>query len=75
MKGGPLGQAHDIEIPPPRTKRKPSSPYPRRTGAGFSPSAEAIEEKTSKSSSPLSTCKKAMDIENNASWKVRKFAF
>ncbi|XP_077248334.1 homeodomain-like superfamily protein isoform X2 [Tasmannia lanceolata] len=34
LKGVPLGQAHDIDIPPPRPKRKPSNPYPRKTGLG-----------------------------------------
>ncbi|KAE8722086.1 protein LHY-like isoform X5 [Hibiscus syriacus] len=33
-KGVPIGQALDIEIPPPRPKRKPSNPYPRKTGVG-----------------------------------------
>ncbi|KAF7800813.1 protein LHY-like isoform X1 [Senna tora] len=31
VKGVPLGQALDIDIPPPRPKRKPSNPYPRKT--------------------------------------------
>ncbi|XP_076953934.1 protein LATE ELONGATED HYPOCOTYL-like [Bidens hawaiensis] len=30
-KGVPVGQALDIEIPPPRAKRKPTYPYPRNT--------------------------------------------
>ncbi|KAL8231379.1 hypothetical protein R6Q57_001157 [Mikania cordata] len=30
-KGIPIGQAIDMEIPPPRPKRKPSYPYPRKT--------------------------------------------
>lgn len=29
-----MGQALDIAIPPPRPKRKPSNPYPRKTGSG-----------------------------------------
>ncbi|CAA7410799.1 unnamed protein product [Spirodela intermedia] len=33
-KGIPLGQVHDIEIPPPRPKRKPTNPYPRKIGVG-----------------------------------------
>ncbi|GAB2271887.1 CCA tRNA nucleotidyltransferase, mitochondrial, variant 2 [Dionaea muscipula] len=33
LKGIPIGQATDIDIPPPRPKRKPSNPYPRKTGA------------------------------------------
>ncbi|KAL6006616.1 CCA tRNA nucleotidyltransferase, mitochondrial [Asimina triloba] len=31
VKGVPVGQAHDIDIPPPRPKRKPTNPYPRKT--------------------------------------------
>ncbi|GER46343.1 receptor-like protein [Striga asiatica] len=34
VKGVPIGQALDIDIPPPRPKRKPSNPYPRKTGGG-----------------------------------------
>ncbi|KAJ0535369.1 putative transcription factor MYB-HB-like family [Helianthus annuus] len=30
-KGIPIGQAVDMEIPPPRPKRKPNYPYPRKT--------------------------------------------
>ncbi|KAG6725736.1 hypothetical protein I3842_02G045900 [Carya illinoinensis] len=30
IKGVPAGQALDIEIPPPRPKRKPTNPYPRK---------------------------------------------
>ncbi|KAF8033570.1 hypothetical protein BT93_D2232 [Corymbia citriodora subsp. variegata] len=32
VKGVPVGQTLDIKIPPPRPKRKPSNPYPRKTG-------------------------------------------
>ncbi|CAN1353301.1 Protein LATE ELONGATED HYPOCOTYL [Linum perenne] len=32
-KGVPVAQALDIDIPPPRPKRKPSNPYPRKTSA------------------------------------------
>ncbi|OIW13514.1 hypothetical protein TanjilG_29255 [Lupinus angustifolius] len=31
VKGISIGQALDIEIPPPRPKRKPNNPYPRKT--------------------------------------------
>ncbi|XP_022992151.1 protein LHY isoform X2 [Cucurbita maxima] len=31
IKGIPVGQTLDIDIPPPRPKRKPSNPYPRKT--------------------------------------------
>ncbi|KAK4847466.1 hypothetical protein QYF36_002258 [Acer negundo] len=33
-KGVPIGQAIDIEIPPPRPKRKPRNPYPRKNCTG-----------------------------------------
>lgn len=36
-KGVAMGQALDIAIPPPRPKRKPSNPYPRKTGSGTIP--------------------------------------
>ncbi|KAL9234595.1 hypothetical protein vseg_009450 [Gypsophila vaccaria] len=32
VKGVPIGQTIDLEIPPPRPKRKPSNPYPRKNG-------------------------------------------
>lgn len=34
VKGVPIGQALDIDIPPPRPKRKPINPYPRKTSVG-----------------------------------------
>ncbi|WJX80463.1 CCA tRNA nucleotidyltransferase, mitochondrial [Trifolium repens] len=34
VKGAALGQALDIDIPPPRPKRKPNNPYPRKTNVG-----------------------------------------
>ncbi|XP_061340926.1 protein LATE ELONGATED HYPOCOTYL-like isoform X2 [Gastrolobium bilobum] len=34
VKGVPIRQAVDIDIPPPRPKRKPSNPYPRKTSVG-----------------------------------------
>ncbi|XP_027337706.1 protein LHY-like isoform X2 [Abrus precatorius] len=34
VKGVPIGKALDIDIPPPRPKRKPSNPYPRKTRVG-----------------------------------------
>lgn len=74
MKGVSFGPPHDLEIPPPRPKRKPSSPYPKKPGAlSLSPSMEAIAEKISKSPSPLSasTSKRATDTEHNAAWKIQ----
>ncbi|TYH95853.1 hypothetical protein ES332_A12G136500v1 [Gossypium tomentosum] len=61
-KGVPIGQALDIEIPSPRPKRKPSNPYPRKTGA-----ATTVQEgaKDGKSEMPLSSlrCKQMLDLE------------
>lgn len=36
-KGVPARQALDMEIPPPRPKRKPNYPYPRKTGSCTGP--------------------------------------
>ncbi|XP_008808260.1 protein LATE ELONGATED HYPOCOTYL isoform X2 [Phoenix dactylifera] len=49
-EGIPLGHSHDIEIPPPRPKRKPIFPYPRKVDVGSpSPFEEAKDEKVSNS--------------------------
>ncbi|XP_073002333.1 protein CCA1-like isoform X3 [Typha latifolia] len=50
-KGTPVGQSHDIEIPPPRPKRKPNCPYPRNTVmvGSSSPGEEAIDGKVTNS--------------------------
>nr|CAD1820758.1 unnamed protein product [Ananas comosus var. bracteatus] len=55
-KGVPPGQAHDIDIPPPRPKRKPNSPYPRKSSAlsPLSSTGEVVNEKSNYSFSPLS---------------------
>ncbi|KAF6136246.1 hypothetical protein GIB67_001655 [Kingdonia uniflora] len=66
-KGVPLRQALDIEIPPPRPKRKPSFPYPRKTSAGTpssSPSADK-DRKRLKSASSMCSSKQVLDLENN----------
>ncbi|XWS28079.1 hypothetical protein CRYUN_Cryun25bG0034700 [Craigia yunnanensis] len=57
-KGVPIGQALDIEIPPPRPKRKPSNPYPRKTGA-------VVGAKDGKSEMLISSlhCKQVLDLE------------
>ncbi|XVE77348.1 hypothetical protein DITRI_Ditri13aG0055400 [Diplodiscus trichospermus] len=58
-KGVPVGQALDIEIPPPRPKRKPSNPYPRKT------SAAQVGSKDGKSETPISSLhgKQVLDLE------------
>ncbi|XP_058105090.1 protein LATE ELONGATED HYPOCOTYL-like isoform X2 [Magnolia sinica] len=47
VTGVPLGQAHDIDIPPPRPKRKPTNPYPRKTSLGF-PISPSVGSKDAK---------------------------
>ncbi|XVF80329.1 hypothetical protein PTKIN_Ptkin15bG0061800 [Pterospermum kingtungense] len=58
-KGVPTGQALDIEIPPPRPKRKPNNPYPRKTGA------TQVGAKDGKSELPVSylSSKQVLDLE------------
>ncbi|KAJ4850250.1 hypothetical protein Tsubulata_018315 [Turnera subulata] len=62
-KGVPIGQALDIDIPPPRPKRKPSNPYPRKTGVG--PTASQVGGKDGKilTSVSLSHGKQVLDLE------------
>ncbi|KAL5230369.1 hypothetical protein ABZP36_029145 [Zizania latifolia] len=44
------GQAHDIDIPPPRPKRKPNSPYPRKGSLSSETSTREVpNDKTTKS--------------------------
>uniref|UniRef100_A0A0E0LRG0 Uncharacterized protein n=1 Tax=Oryza punctata TaxID=4537 RepID=A0A0E0LRG0_ORYPU len=44
------GQAHDIDIPPPRPKRKPNSPYPRKCSLSSETSTREVpNDKTTKS--------------------------
>ncbi|PKA66276.1 Protein CCA1 [Apostasia shenzhenica] len=66
-KGMPLGQAHDIEIPPPRPKRKPNSPYPRKSSGTCFPSAtDSGNDKTSKFSYSHEAYKQDFGLESNA---------
>ncbi|XP_031384357.1 protein LHY isoform X1 [Punica granatum] len=63
MKGIPIGQALDIDIPPPRPKRKPSNPYPRKTGAGaIALQAGAKDGRVLTTVSP-SFCQKGLNLE------------
>ncbi|KAL4361838.1 hypothetical protein GQ457_04G030150 [Hibiscus cannabinus] len=61
-KGVPTGQTLDIEIPPPRPKRKPSNPYPRKTSAA---TLVQMKVKDGKSETPVSSlrCKQVLDLE------------
>ncbi|KAI0529104.1 hypothetical protein KFK09_001650 [Dendrobium nobile] len=66
-KGIPFGQANEIDIPPPRPKRKPNSPYPRKTRVCcVPPDAEAVDEKTSTSISYRTINKQDFNLEKNA---------
>eukprot|EP00262_Sarcandra_glabra_P007996 TRINITY_DN21164_c0_g1_i1.p1 TRINITY_DN21164_c0_g1~~TRINITY_DN21164_c0_g1_i1.p1 ORF type:complete len:756 (+),score=147.40 TRINITY_DN21164_c0_g1_i1:129-2396(+) len=65
VKGIPPGQSHDIDIPPPRPKRKPSAPYPRKTTTGVvSSPAEGKDGRLSPSVSSLYTSKHVLDLES-----------
>ncbi|GAA0145263.1 chromatin/chromatin-binding, or -regulatory protein [Lithospermum erythrorhizon] len=62
-KGVPIGQTHDIEIPPPRPKRKPSTPYPRKTSVGSPSQGAGKEGKQSIVGSPQCQEKHILDLE------------
>ncbi|KAJ9188234.1 hypothetical protein P3X46_003606 [Hevea brasiliensis] len=62
-KGVPIGQALDIDIPPPRPKRKPRNPYPRKTGVGPTPSQVAVKDRNPLNSVSFTHCKQALDLE------------
>ncbi|PSS11659.1 Protein LHY like [Actinidia chinensis var. chinensis] len=64
VKGDPMGKALDIEIPPPRPKRKPSNPYPRKTGVGTpTPQVGAKDRKYLLPISSYCTSKQILDLE------------
>ncbi|MED6201631.1 CCA tRNA nucleotidyltransferase, mitochondrial [Stylosanthes scabra] len=63
VKGVPLGQAIDIDIPPPRPKRKPSNPYPRKTNVGSPTSHSGAKYGKLLISVASSHCKQALDLE------------
>ena len=49
------GQALDIDIPPPRPKRKPNNPYPRKSGlSSETPTKDFPNDKSAKPNMPLS---------------------
>ncbi|KAK8948313.1 Protein LHY [Platanthera guangdongensis] len=65
-KGTPMGKSHEIDIPPPRPKRKPKSPYPRKLGASSVLStAKTVDEKATKFHSQ-ETIKDDLTLERNA---------
>ncbi|KAI3449312.1 hypothetical protein Pfo_005977 [Paulownia fortunei] len=61
VKGVSIGHALDIEIPPPRPKRKPSNPYPRKTSVGAPTSQVGVKD--GKISNPVSSsCQSKMTV-------------
>lgn len=68
-KGIAPGQVHDIGIPPPRPKRKSSSPYPRKSSTGTLTSEEAMSRKPEKSM-PLLGKNRVIDIKSDSSGEV-----
>lgn len=62
-KGVTIGQALDIDIPPPRPKRKPSNPYPRKTGVCPTSSQVAAKDGKLLNSVPFPRCKQLLDLE------------
>lgn len=65
-KGVPVAQAIDIEIPPPRPKRKPSNPYPRKSVYVSSPNPQTRVKdgkEVSIGCSHAHTAKQVLDLE------------
>ncbi|BFG22308.1 hypothetical protein CerSpe_085820 [Prunus speciosa] len=65
-KGVPAGQSIDIDIPPPRPKRKPSNPYPRKScsaAPAWATSHVAAKDGKLLSSTSSSYCKQVVDLE------------
>ncbi|KAH7519418.1 hypothetical protein FEM48_Zijuj08G0034000 [Ziziphus jujuba var. spinosa] len=63
VKGVPIGQTLDIDIPPPRPKRKPSNPYPRKTSAAIPTSHVGVKDVKLLPSESSSHCKQVLDLE------------
>ncbi|KAI5423675.1 hypothetical protein KIW84_030047 [Lathyrus oleraceus] len=66
VKGSALGQALDLDIPPPRPKRKPSNPYPRKTNAGTPTSHSGAKYGKPLIAVASSHGKQAMDFETES---------
>ncbi|XP_050387154.1 protein LATE ELONGATED HYPOCOTYL [Argentina anserina] len=65
-KGVPVGQSIDIDIPPPRPKRKPSNPYPRKSSDAaptWSTSHVGAKDGNLVSSASSSHSKQSVDLE------------
>lgn len=74
-KGVPIGQAIDIDIPPPRPKRKPRNPYPRKTCT--SAPTSHIGSKDGKLLSSVSSlhCNQVLDLEKEPICDVSSIFF
>ncbi|KAJ6710231.1 SWI/SNF COMPLEX-RELATED [Salix koriyanagi] len=61
-KGVPIGQALEINIPPPRPKKKPGNPYPRKKGVG--PHASQVGAKDGKllTSTSFPHCRNVLEL-------------
>ncbi|WOL18975.1 protein LHY-like isoform X7 [Canna indica] len=67
VKGVSPRQIHDVDIPPPRPKRKPSNPYPRKTSlVSFAASTELRNDKPSTFVSHQSTSQQEFCLESDA---------
>ena len=61
-KGVPIGHALEINIPPPRPKKKPGNPYPRKKGVG--PPASQVGARDGKllTSTSFPHCKNVLEL-------------
>ncbi|KFK42494.1 protein late elongated hypocotyl [Arabis alpina] len=62
-KGIPVCQALDIDIPPPRPKRKPNTPYPRKPGNNGTSSSQVSSAKFASSASSSHLNQGCLDLE------------
>ncbi|GKU87845.1 hypothetical protein SLEP1_g2179 [Rubroshorea leprosula] len=62
-KGIPISQALDIDIPPPRPKRKPNNPYPRKTGVTASTAQLGAKDGKPLTTASSSHCNRVLDLE------------
>ncbi|GLU00897.1 hypothetical protein SLE2022_182330 [Rubroshorea leprosula] len=62
-KGIPISQALDIDIPPPRPKRKPNNPYPRKTGVTASTAQVGAKDGKPLTTASSSHCNQVLDLE------------
>ncbi|GMH00360.1 hypothetical protein Nepgr_002199 [Nepenthes gracilis] len=64
VKGIPIGEAIDIDIPPPRPKRKPSNPYPRKSGdVGATTAQVGLKDGKQEISVSSHPCRRVIDLE------------